>query len=212
MRHPAHSVLKRWFDVAFAACALAIASPVLVVAALCARLGDRGPLLFRQERIGLRGLPFELLKFRTMRQHEYTVEQLGQVRPDHPLVTPVGRFMRRFKIDELPQLWNVVRGDMSIVGPRPTIREQVERYDAFRRRRLEARPGVTGWAQVKGSSEIPWDDRIMLDVWYIEHWSFGIDLRILLRTPAVVLLGERPDSAALDDARRHAERLGWTRS
>jgi lipopolysaccharide/colanic/teichoic acid biosynthesis glycosyltransferase len=98
------------------------------------------------------------------------------------------------------------------VGPRPTIREQVERYDTFRRRRLEARPGVTGWAQVKGSSEIPWDDRIALDVWYIEHWSFAVDLRCLLRTPAVVLFGERPDPSALEAARRHADRLGWSPS
>jgi lipopolysaccharide/colanic/teichoic acid biosynthesis glycosyltransferase len=98
---------------------------------------------------------------------------------------------------------------MSIVGPRPTIREQVERYDEFRRRRLEARPGLTGWAQVKASSELPWDDRIMLDVWYIAHWSHGLDLRILARTAGVVLFGERPDPSALEQARRHAQENGW---
>jgi len=205
---PGRSVAKRGFDAAFAALALALASPVLAVAALLVRIGDRGSLLFRQERIGVGGRPFELLKFRSMREHDLTVEQVGQVRAGDPLVTPAGRLLRRFKIDELPQLWNVLRGDMAVVGPRPTVREQVERYDAFRRRRLEARPGVTGWAQVNGNTQLSWDDRIALDVWYIDHWSLGLDARILARTIRVVLFGERADVAAVEEARRHADRAG----
>lgn len=204
----AASPAKRAFDALFAAIVLVLVSPILAVAAVLVLVGDRGALLFRQERIGLDGRPFELLKFRSMRSHDLTVEQVGQVRPENPLVTPAGQWLRRFKIDELPQLWNVLRGDMAIVGPRPTVREQVERYDLFRRRRLEARPGVTGWAQVNGNTELDWDDRIALDVWYIDHWSLALDARILARTVGVVLLGERADRSAVEEARRHADRLG----
>ena len=146
-------------------------------------------VLYRQTRVGKDGRDFEVLKLRSMvvgaehRGAGYAVDR-GDAR-----ITRVGRFVRRTSIDELPQLWNVVRGDMSVVGPRPTLRYQVERYDARQRRRLEVRPGLTGWAQVHGRAALPWADRIELDVWYVEHRSPLLDLKILVRTPLALFGG-----------------------
>jgi lipopolysaccharide/colanic/teichoic acid biosynthesis glycosyltransferase len=147
-----------------------------------------------------------------MRVHGLPTTEVGQVYETHPMVTRVGRLLRRFKIDELPQLVNVLLGDMSIVGPRPALPEALAGYDEFQRRRLEVRPGLTGWAQVNGSARLTWDERILLDVWNIDHWSHGLDLRILARTLGVVLWGERPNRRALAAARAHAARLGWTKT
>jgi lipopolysaccharide/colanic/teichoic acid biosynthesis glycosyltransferase len=181
--------LNRVLDVAIAGTGLALASPVLAVAALAVKLGDGGPVLFKQTRVGKDGRDFELLKLRTMvvgaesQGAGYAVDR-GDSR-----ITRVGRFLRRTSIDELPQLWNVVRGDMSLIGPRPTLRYQVERYDERQRRRLDVLPGITGWAQIHGRAALSWEERIEYDVWYVEHRSPLTDVLILLRTPLALLGG-----------------------
>jgi len=181
--------VNRAADVALASVGLAVASPVLAAAALAIKLEDGGPVLYRQQRVGKDGRAFEVLKLRSMvvgaeRQGAGLAVNRGDSR-----ITRVGRVLRRTSIDELPQLWNVVRGDMSVVGPRPTLRYQVDRYDERQRRRLEVRPGLTGWAQVNGRAALPWADRIELDVWYVEHRSPIVDLKILIRTPLALFGG-----------------------
>jgi lipopolysaccharide/colanic/teichoic acid biosynthesis glycosyltransferase len=181
--------LNRAADVAVAGTALLVASPVLGLAALAVKLRDRGPALYRQTRVGKDGADFELLKLRTM---VVGAERQGAgfaVNEGDPRITGVGRVLRRLSLDELPQLWNVVRGDMSVIGPRPTLRYQVERYTPRQRRRLEVRPGITGWAQVHGRAKLPWAERIELDVWYVEHRSPWLDLKILAKTPLALLGG-----------------------
>ena len=181
--------LNRAADIAVAGSALVVASPVLVLAAFAVKLTSPGPALFRQTRVGKDGSDFELLKLRTM-----VVGAEGQgsgfaVDEGDPRITRAGRLLRRLSLDELPQLWNVVRGEMSIVGPRPTLAYQVERYTPRQRRRLEVKPGITGWAQVHGRAALPWDERIELDVWYVEHRSALLDLRILAKTPRALFGG-----------------------
>jgi lipopolysaccharide/colanic/teichoic acid biosynthesis glycosyltransferase len=181
--------VNRALDIAGAGLGLGVAAPVLAAAAAAIKLADGGPVLYRQRRVGLRGEEFELLKLRTM---VVDAERLGAgfaVNRGDPRITRVGRLLRRLSLDELPQLWNVVRGDMSLIGPRPTLAYQVERYTDRQRRRLEVKPGLTGWAQVHGRAALPWEDRIELDVWYVEHRSPWLDLRILLRTPLALLSG-----------------------
>jgi lipopolysaccharide/colanic/teichoic acid biosynthesis glycosyltransferase len=181
--------LNRAADVAIAGTALVVASPLLGLAALAAKLEDRGPVLYRQTRVGKDGVDFELLKLRTMVVGAETMGAGYAVDEGDTRITRVGRLARRLSIDELPQLWNVIRGEMSVIGPRPTLRYQVERYDARQRRRLEVRPGITGWAQVHGRAALPWAERIELDVWYVEHRSSRLDLRILARTPRALFGG-----------------------
>jgi lipopolysaccharide/colanic/teichoic acid biosynthesis glycosyltransferase len=166
-----------------------VTSPLLVAGAAAVKLGDGGPVLYRQRRVGLRGAEFELLKLRTM---VVGAERHGAghaVDEGDPRITRAGALLRRLSLDELPQFWNVLRGDMSIVGPRPTLAYQVERYTPFQRRRLEVKPGLTGWAQIHGRASLPWDHRIELDVWYVDNRSFLLDLRILLRTPLALFTG-----------------------
>ena len=152
---------------------------------------DRGRLLYRERRVS-RGRPFELLKFRTLRE-DVLVEADGHVRPyeaDHSNLTWAGRrVLKPMYLDELPQLWNVVRGEMSLIGPRPTLAYQVEQYSQRQRKRLDVLPGITGWAQIQGRASLPWEERIELDVWYVEHRSPLVDLKILLRTPLALLGG-----------------------
>jgi len=181
--------MNRAADVVGASLGLVLACPVLAAAALAIKLEDRGPVLYRQQRVGCRGEDFDLLKLRTM-----VVGAEGQgagfaVNRGDPRITRTGRLLRRLSLDELPQLWNVVRGDMSLIGPRPTLRYQVEQYTPRQRRRLDVKPGLTGWAQVNGRTKLPWDERIELDVWYVEHRSPWVDLKILLRTPLAVFTG-----------------------
>ena len=181
--------MNRALDVAGATLGLALTSPALAAAALAIKLEDGGPVLYRQERVGRDGEPFELLKLRTM---VVGAEQVGAgfaVDRGDPRITKAGRVLRRLSLDELPQLWNVLRGDMSLIGPRPTLRYQVEKYTERQRRRLEVRPGITGWAQIHGRARLPWDERIELDVWYVEHRSPNVDLKILLRTPLALFGG-----------------------
>ncbi len=168
---------------------LALASPFLTAAAVAIKLEDGGPVLYRQRRVGLGGRDFDLLKLRTMvvgAEHQGAGLAVNQ---GDARITRVGRLLRRLSLDELPQLWNVVRGEMSMIGPRPTLRYQVEKYSERQRRRLDVKPGITGWAQVNGRASISWPERIELDVWYVDHRSLALDLRILGRTFVLLITG-----------------------
>ncbi len=181
--------MNRALDVAIAGAGLAVTSPLIALSALAVKLGDGGPVLYRQTRVGKDGVDFELLKLRTMVVGAETQGAGYAVDRGDARITRVGRLLRRTSLDELPQLWNVVRGEMSIVGPRPTLRYQVEQYDDRQRRRLEVRPGITGWAQIHGRATLSWPERIELDVWYVEHRDWKTDLVILLRTPLALFGG-----------------------
>jgi lipopolysaccharide/colanic/teichoic acid biosynthesis glycosyltransferase len=181
--------VNRALDVAGASVALALASPALAVAALAIKLEDRGPVLYRQRRVGKDGGEFELLKLRTMVPDAEMHGAGFAVNRGDPRITRMGRLLRRLSLDELPQLWNVVRGEMSLIGPRPTLQYQVDQYTPRQRRRLEVKPGITGWAQIHGRASLPWEERIELDVWYVENRSPRVDLEILLRTPLALFGG-----------------------
>jgi lipopolysaccharide/colanic/teichoic acid biosynthesis glycosyltransferase len=181
--------MNRAADLAVAGTALVVSSPLLALAAIAIKLEDGGPVVYRQSRVGKDGSDFELLKLRTM---IVGAEQQGAglaVDRGDARITRTGRLLRKLSLDELPQLWNVLRGDMSVVGPRPTLRYQIEKYTPHQRRRLEVRPGITGWAQIHGRATLPWAERIELDVWYVEHRTPLLDLRILARTPLALFSG-----------------------
>jgi len=188
-KEPVRRGMPRWADAGLAAAGLVLLSPVLALAAAAIKLDSRGPVLYRQRRAGLGGRPFDLLKLRTMHPGADPVGVGTPVLEGDPRVTRVGSFLRRFSLDELPNLWNVLRGELAIVGPRPTLEAQVELYTPRQHRRLEVRPGITGWAQVNGRAGIPWEDRIELDVWYVDNRSAGLDLRILARTVRLLVTG-----------------------
>ena len=177
-------MLKRLFDFTVAALLLLLLWPVLLVVALLIRWKMGPPALFRQQRPGRKGEPFVVLKFRTMRD---ATDAAGQPLPDAERLTPLGEFVRRSSLDELPQLLNVLRGDMSLVGPRPLLMEYLPLYSARQARRHEVRPGITGWAQVNGRNALRWPDRLEMDVWYVENRSFLLDMKILLLTAARVV-------------------------
>ena len=205
--------LPRAADLAIAVIGLVLASPLLAVIAIAIRLESPGPILYRQRRVGKDGRIFELFKLRTMRRGADPVGVGTAVISDDPRVTRVGRLLRRYSLDELPNLINVLRGEMRIVGPRATLPAQVELYTPRQLRRLDLRPGVTGWAQIHGRAGIPWEERIELDVWYVEHRSLWLDLKILAKTPAALLGGAgsvAPDpyagSSADSPLRKAAER------
>jgi lipopolysaccharide/colanic/teichoic acid biosynthesis glycosyltransferase len=172
-------MIKRAFDIVASLAALIVFSPVLAVVALIilARMG--GPVLFRQTRPGLHGRPFEVLKFRTMRD---ALDRQGRPLPDDQRLTKLGQVLRATSVDELPELWNVLKGEMSLVGPRPLLMQYLPLYSAEQARRHEVRPGLTGWAQVNGRNAISWEEKFRLDVWYVDHQSFWLDLKILLMT------------------------------
>ena len=178
---------KRVVDLSVAGTALVVAAPILGVAALAIRVSMGSPVLFRQERPGLGGKPFRVYKLRTMRDARGPD---GRLLPDAERLTSIGRAIRAASLDELPQLLNVVRGEMSLVGPRPLLMQYLGRYSTEQARRHEVRPGITGWAQVNGRNAVSWDERFRLDVWYVDHVSFGLDLRIVLRTIGLVLRRE----------------------
>lgn len=191
--------IKRLIDVLVGVTLLVVSAPVLILAAIAIKATSPGPVFFIQKRGGRGGEPFNLIKFRTMRADH--VHDIREVMPlTHSSITPVGRFLRRTKIDELPQLFNVIRGDMSLIGPRPTIMEQVENYDAFQRRRLEVRPGCTGLAQVNSTALVPWEERIRYDVYYVDHVGPLMDAGILIKTLLVVFLGEERFSRPFDES------------
>jgi lipopolysaccharide/colanic/teichoic acid biosynthesis glycosyltransferase len=184
-----HSRRKRALDVVVASVVLILAGPLLAVSAILIRLETHGHALYRQRRVGRDGTPFELYKLRTM---VTGAERMGAglaVDEGDDRITRIGAFLRRTSLDELPNLVNVLRGEMSVVGPRPTVQVQVDRYTPRQRRRLEALPGLTGWAQVNGRASLPWHERIEMDVWYIEHASLRLDLRILVRTLHMAVTG-----------------------
>jgi lipopolysaccharide/colanic/teichoic acid biosynthesis glycosyltransferase len=181
--------LPRWADVLLATIGLVLTSPVMLLAAVAVKLDTGGPVIYRQRRAGRNGEPFEVFKFRTMRPGSDPVGVGTPVLAGDPRVTRTGRLLRRMSLDELPNLANVLRGEMAIVGPRPTLEAQVELYAPRQRRRLEVKPGLTGWAQVNGRAGIPWEERIELDVWYVEHRSRILDLRILARTARLLITG-----------------------
>ncbi len=181
--------MKRLLDVTIAAHALLLASPLLAMACIAIMLESPGSPLYRQRRVGRDGEDFELLKLRTMVPG---AEQKGSglaVDAGDPRILRVGVLLRRFSVDELPNLVNVLRGEMSVVGPRPTVRAQVDRYDERQRGRLAVNPGITGWAQVNGRASLPWSERIELDLWYVEHESVRLDLKILGRTVKMLVTG-----------------------
>lgn len=179
--------VKRLVDVAGAAAGLVVAAPVLAVSAAAIVLEDGWPPLFRQVRSGLHGEPFTVVKLRTMVRDAGSRGAGMAVNSGDDRILRCGHLLRVSAIDELPQLWNVLRGEMSLVGPRPTLPEQIEAYSDHQRRRLHMKPGLTGWSQVHGRTSIPWSERIELDVWYVDNWSLGLDLRIAWMTVAQLL-------------------------
>lgn len=178
---------KRLFDILVSASALLLLAPLLALIAWLVRRHLGAPVLFRQQRPGRNGIPFELVKFRSMRD---AVDARGEPLPDGERLTPFGRFLRASSLDELPELWNVLRGDMSLVGPRPLLMEYLPLYDAEQFRRHAVRPGITGWAQVNGRNALSWEEKFRLDLWYVDHPSFALDLKILALTLARVLARE----------------------
>lgn len=197
--------LKRSFDVLGAASALVLLSPLIAVVALLVRVRLGSPVIFRQVRPGIQARPFTMFKFRSMAD---AYDGRGRLLPDAERLTPFGRWLRRTSLDELPELVNVLRGDMSLVGPRPLIMEYVERYTPDQSRRLDVRPGVTGLAQVSGRNALSWEERFELDVEYVDRWSLWLDVTILARTIATVL---RRDGISADGHATMPEFLGSTR-
>ena len=190
--------MPRLLDIAAAAAALVVASPLLLVAAVAIRLESPGGVIYRHQRIGRDGRPFELWKLRTMVSG---AERMGAglyIEQNDSRITRSGALLRRFSLDELPNLVNVLRGEMSVVGPRPTVSEQVDRYTPHQRRRLEVKPGITGWAQVNGRTSISWPERIELDVWYVDNRSLVLDLKILARTLKLLVGGQGLYSSELE--------------
>jgi lipopolysaccharide/colanic/teichoic acid biosynthesis glycosyltransferase len=182
--------LKRTFDIIIAGTALLVLSPVIGIIALAVKLDDHGPIIFSQERVGKDGRLFAAYKFRTM---VVGAEKIGlgiAAAKNDDRITRIGHFLRTWSLDEIPQIFNVLNGDMSVIGPRPTVMSQVARYTPFQRRRLEAQPGMAGWAWIHGRNRLPWDKRIELDVWYVDHWSLWLDLKIFVMAFLVLLRRE----------------------
>lgn len=187
--------MKRLVDIVASATLLVLLSPILALVAWQIRQKMGSPVLFRQTRPGLNGLPFQMIKFRTMKD---AVDAAGHALPDAERLTPFGQFLRGTSLDELPELWNVLKGDMSLVGPRPLLMDYLPLYSPQQSRRHEVRPGVTGWAQVNGRNALSWDEKFSLDVWYVDNRSLWLDIRILLLTVKKVLL--RDDISAEGEA------------
>ena len=181
---------KEIFDRVVAFIALVILLPLFLVVAVLIKIDSKGPVFFLQARVGKDGKIFKTIKFRTMTTEAPQKTKGIYIDKNNPYVTRVGKFLRRSGIDELPQVINVLKGDMSFVGPRPTLEYQVRKYNDFQKKRLLMKPGITGWALVNGRNKLTWPERIKLDVWYIEHWNFWLDLKILFKTVWVVAKGE----------------------
>jgi sugar transferase EpsL len=176
--------VKRFFDLLFALLLLVLTLPLFIVVGLLVRARIGSPILFKQVRPGLKGKPFTLYKFRTMTDER---DEEGRLLPDEVRLRPIGRLIRKLSLDELPQLWNVIKGDLSIVGPRPLLMEYIAHYSEEQARRHDVRPGITGWAQVNGRNNISWEKKFELDVWYVDHQSIWLDLKIILLTIVKVL-------------------------
>jgi lipopolysaccharide/colanic/teichoic acid biosynthesis glycosyltransferase len=182
-------MIRRAIDIVFSALALLLCLPLLLIAVLAIRLTSRGPAIYRQRRSGLYGVQFDMLKLRTMVDGAEHIGAGLAVNSGDPRITRVGALLRRTSLDELPNLLNVLRGEMTLVGPRPTLPAQVAQYTARQHGRLSVKPGITGWAQINGRASLAWSERIELDLYYVEHRSLLLDLKILLRTPVLVLGG-----------------------
>jgi lipopolysaccharide/colanic/teichoic acid biosynthesis glycosyltransferase len=190
---------KRLFDLLLTLPGLILLSPILGLIAVAVWINQGRPVLFRQVRPGYGGQPFNLFKFRTMRIARASD---GEPLPDEVRLTALGRFLRSFSLDELPELWNVVRGEMSLVGPRPLLMQYLDRYTPEQARRHDAVPGITGWAQIHGRNAVNWEEKFALDVWYVDHWSLGLDFKILLLTLWKVITREgisQPGRATADE-------------
>jgi lipopolysaccharide/colanic/teichoic acid biosynthesis glycosyltransferase len=172
-------MLKRAFDIVFSACWLIVFAPLLLVVALLVRLKLGSPVLFIQERPGYLGRPFRMVKFRTMTDERGPD---GELLPDSVRLTSFGKLLRSTTLDEFPEMWNVLVGDMSVIGPRPLLMRYLSRYSPFQARRMEVKPGVTGWAQVNGRNALSWDEKFALDVWYVDHRTFWLDVKIVVKT------------------------------
>ncbi len=182
--------MTRVLDLLVASVALLVASPILLVVTIAIRIESHGSPIYRQRRIGRHGEPFEMLKLRTMVTGAEYIGAGMAVNLGDSRITRVGAILRRFSVDELPNLVNVLRGEMSVVGPRPTIQAQVDQYTDSQRRRLEVKPGITGWAQINGRATLPWHERIELDVWYVDHRTLRLDAAILFKTVRLLVTGE----------------------
>ena len=183
-------MIKQLFDFFAALFILIILTPIFILIMVLIKLDSEGPVFFKFKRIGKEGREFNSLKFRSMIKNAVN-EGLGiEVRENDPRITRVGLFLRRWSVDETPQLINVLRGEMSLVGPRPALPHQVEKYSEFEKERLRVKPGITGWAQIKGRNLLSWKERIKLDIWYIENWSLWLDFKILVMTPRIILSKE----------------------
>jgi lipopolysaccharide/colanic/teichoic acid biosynthesis glycosyltransferase len=181
--------MSRIFDIAIAGILLVVSSPLLLGALIAIRLESKGSPIYKQRRVGRDGAVFELLKLRTMVTGAEHIGAGLAVNEGDPRITRAGAFLRRFSLDELPNLINVIQGDLAIVGPRPTIQAQVDQYTERQRRRLEVKPGITGWAQVNGRASLPWHERIELDIWYVDHRSLWLDVKILAMTARMLVTG-----------------------
>jgi sugar transferase EpsL len=193
------------FDVIASLLAVVVLSPILLLLAILVRLSIGSPVLFWQPRPGFKGRPFHLVKFRTMSEAR---DPAGSLLPDSERLTSLGRWMRRLSLDELPELYNILRGEMSVVGPRPLLMEYLPLYSARQRRRHDVHPGLTGWAQMNGRNAIDWQQRFELDVWYVDHWSFWLDLKIILITVWKVIAGQgisQPGRATTDTFRGNGD-------
>jgi lipopolysaccharide/colanic/teichoic acid biosynthesis glycosyltransferase len=188
MSRTAKLAVKRVLDVVISLASLVLLAIPFAITALAIKLDSEGPVFFRQERVGKDGKLFKTRKFRTMVEGAVNKGLGYNVAKDDPRITRVGRFLREWSLDELPQLINVLKGEVSIVGPRPTLKYQVDRYNDFQRRRLLAKPGITGWAVIHGRNLLSWEERIKYDVWYVDHWSLRLDLWIMLKTLWIVLI------------------------
>ena len=181
--------IKRTADIIFSAAGLIVLMPILLISAILLEVFMPGPLFFKQQRVGKNGRLFNILKFRSMKVDK-ALEASHDFTRDAERMTPFGKLLRRTKIDELPQLWNVLVGDMSLVGPRPTVKEQTDKYNDYQRQRLNMRPGMTGLAQVNGNVSLTWDERFVYDIEYVNNFSVLLDIRILCKTVLVVIMGE----------------------
>lgn len=189
--------MNRTCNVVFSLFFLVVTFPLLLVLALLIKLESSGPLFFKQKRVGKKQRPFYIYKFRSMYLHESSPEQLGPIKHGHSLVTRVGYFIRRFKLDEVPQFINVLSGQMSLIGPRPCLFSKIDAMTEVEKRRFSVLPGVTGWAEVNGNVELDWNEQLMLDLWYVDNKTFRLDIYIFFKTILIILFGSKKNSKAL---------------
>lgn len=193
--------IKRTVDLLISACAIIFLLPFWILLGLCIYLEDPGKIFFKQQRLGKNGKLFTIYKFRSMYINNIPPMELGAIKHDHSLVTRVGYFIRRFKLDETPQFLNVLLGNMSLIGPRPCLPERLSTMTLIQKKRLDFLPGLSGWAEVNGNVDLTWDEQIILDLWYVKNWTFFLDIKIIFLTLKVVLFGSEKNETALNDAK-----------